>query len=227
MLPIYCHGCSNRFRRTAASLFSEGVCPRCASTDIDVDETGLATQAAVTSRDGVPVPKLKMSWDQNSVWPYNYDDDNEFYWTLVVDAPEPVAVIEGMIQDSTLGRSQPEFSWEVDGRSQWNDDFGFHGKTTSLAQAKRDAEAAVQKGFEQFWAKFDAGTGPKPESVSSPSRPTDPNQGRLFESSRRDRVAAKVSEVAASIRESNPQVSQRQAISMAREAVLRYPSVIE
>ena len=48
-LPIRCmaSGCGHRFERTAAEVLADGRCPRCASTDIVVDEGGLEVSAAL------------------------------------------------------------------------------------------------------------------------------------------------------------------------------------
>lgn len=38
-IKIICHSCQHRFGRTAAQVLSEDRCPKCASNDIDVDDT--------------------------------------------------------------------------------------------------------------------------------------------------------------------------------------------
>lgn len=47
-IPIRCMaaGCGHRFESTASAILTDGRCPRCASSDIDVDEAGLEATAS-------------------------------------------------------------------------------------------------------------------------------------------------------------------------------------
>lgn len=167
LLPIQCHGCSHRFQRTAAAVLADDRCPRCASVDLDVDDAGWATVAAV-SRTGTPSPKIKVTWTENDSWrpgdPPRDPDYADRYFTYRLDhtngAPEPVNVIEAMIHDHTA-YGKADFRWEVDATSQWGGDFGEHGDTTSLDQAKAQAAAAIQRASDQFWSEYDDTPTPK------------------------------------------------------------------
>lgn len=167
MLPILCHACGHRFQRTAAAVLADGACSKCASTDIDVDEAGLAAKAS-TSRTGTPSPKIEVTWTQNDGWrpgdPPRDPNYSDLYYTFRLDhtngAPEPVNVIEAWVHDHTAF-GKPDFRWEVDGTSQWGHDFSDHGNTADLATAKREAEAAVQYASDQFWSEYDDSPTPK------------------------------------------------------------------
>lgn len=52
MLDVACHSCSHRFQRTAAQVLSEGVCPRCASTDIDLADNVPVTASSEIQAQG-------------------------------------------------------------------------------------------------------------------------------------------------------------------------------
>lgn len=52
MLDVACHSCSHRFQRTAAQVLSEGTCPRCASTDIDLADNVPVTASSEIQSQG-------------------------------------------------------------------------------------------------------------------------------------------------------------------------------
>lgn len=127
---------------------------------------------ASVSRTGTPSPSIDVTWTEHDSWregdPPKDPNYADRYFTFRIahqgrsgpPVPEPINVIEAMIHDLTaFGR--PEFRWEVDGTSQWGDDFGAHGTTTDLDAAKAQAAAAVQRASDEFWAKYDDSETPK------------------------------------------------------------------
>lgn len=127
---------------------------------------------ASVSRTGTPSPNIDVTWTEHDSWregdPPKDPNYADRYFTFRIahqgssgpPVPEPINVIEAMIHDHTaFGR--PEFRWEVDGTSQWGDDFGAHGTTTDLDAAKAQAAAAVQRASDEFWAKYDDSETPK------------------------------------------------------------------
>lgn len=87
MLPIVCHGCGHRFQRTASVLLEQdGLCPRCASSDIDLDEKGLPIDAR----------EAKVQAIAETVWESNPQLDRK---TAVSIARETVSAYPGVVRD--------------------------------------------------------------------------------------------------------------------------------
>lgn len=122
---------------------------------------------ASVSRTGTPSPTISVNWTENDAWrpgdPPKDPDYADRYFTFFLngkDAPEPINVLEAYIHDhSSFGTE--EYGWEVDATSTWGGDFGEHGATNSLDQAKQQASAAVQRCMDTFWADYDDSVTPK------------------------------------------------------------------
>lgn len=120
------------------------------------------------SRTGTPSPTIPVRWTEHDAWmegdPPRDPNYADRYFTFRLDhssgAPEPVNVIEGWIHDhSSYGVA--EFAWEVDGTSQWGDDYSACGRTCDLPSAKLQARAAVQEASDRFWSEYDDTPTPK------------------------------------------------------------------
>lgn len=212
LLPIRCMAasCGHRFESTAAAILADGRCPRCASTDIDVDEGGLEATAAQACGDcGHPE-----SWHEG--------DDG----CTECDCPhyiKPAPSYESPSRDpQSLG------GW---GR-------GWTGVKEG-AVVKEPAAIAMDPASEvnnetarcafclQTYAYRSADpTEPVPACPHCGSTATTPAGAAGGYTALLVRTAAKIEEIAISVKASNPGMSDSQAVSIANETVRRYPKVV-
>lgn len=116
------------------------------------------TKTASVSRTGTPSPRIVGTWKYNdSHRPGDGPrEDTDYYYTFEIkDRPEPVGVVEVMV--TPVWPDSKSFDWEVDGTSSFPSlpDFNARGSAPSIERAKADAEAAVQRASDQWWAEYD------------------------------------------------------------------------